>query len=438
VPAIDAPAPHNRFVRRIYANLGLLLTGKAAAGLISLAYMVIAAHALGPSRYGVLILVHGFVMTVGGIVEFPGWHAIVRYGAHCLESRDPERLVRLLRFATAVEACGGLLSIAAAALLAPILGPRLGWSPEAQAFALPYSFAVLASIRATPAGYLQLMRRFDLLGMHNIVAPVVRLGGACVAAMIGAGLTGFLIAWLAAALAEWLSLWMLGLWVASRELARHRLLGSPRGAIAENRGIVQFMVAANADLTFSEFAGRIAPLVVGAMLGPAAAGLYAIAQRATVIIQQPGQILGQAAYAELARAVAGGGSGSTIRRALLGCIAIALGTVLPLLAIISFFSDKIVVLLGGSGFENAASLLPWMAAARAILLIAPPTSAALMALGRPACSVFANIVTSIGTLPLLPPLILKFGLIGTGLHALLQAIAASALLSWFVWRESRR
>ena len=39
----------------------------------------------------------------------------------------------------------------AAAALAPILGPHLGWSPEVVAFALPYSLAVMAQMRRSTA-----------------------------------------------------------------------------------------------------------------------------------------------------------------------------------------------------------------------------------------------------------------------------------------------
>ena len=107
-------------VSRIYANLVRLLGGKAASAVLGLGYMVIATHALGPVDYGVLVLVHGFAMTVGGIVEFPGWHAIVRYGAQALAEDDHPRLMRLLRFAALVEGAGGVASIVAAARIEAI------------------------------------------------------------------------------------------------------------------------------------------------------------------------------------------------------------------------------------------------------------------------------------------------------------------------------
>ena len=134
----DSPPPRPAGpVRRIYGNLGRLVSGKAGAGLISLVYMLVAVRALGPHDYGVLVLVHTFAVTVGSIIEFPGWHAVVRYGAAALQADDRDRLVRLLRFTSLVEAVSGLCALLVAAILGPMLGARLGWSPTAVQFALP-------------------------------------------------------------------------------------------------------------------------------------------------------------------------------------------------------------------------------------------------------------------------------------------------------------
>ena len=227
-------------VARIYGNLGRLLGGKAGAGLISLAYLAIATRTLGPADYGVLVLVHAYAMTVGGLIEFPGWHAIVRYGSQAEAAGDRPRLARLIAFAGVVETLGGVAAVVVAALLAPILGPRLGWSPTAVSFALPYSFAVLASIRSTPAGWLQLRGRFDLLAAHSLVAPTIRLLGAIVAMLSHAGLKGFLATWLTAALAEWAIMWLLGLYVARGRLSRRDFAGGLKGVVHENPGVWRF------------------------------------------------------------------------------------------------------------------------------------------------------------------------------------------------------
>jgi Na+-driven multidrug efflux pump len=78
-----------------------------------------------------------------------------------------------------------------------------------------------------------------------------------------------------------------------------------------------------------------------------------------------------------------------------------------------------------------------LAAARAVLLIGPPVSAALVALGRPGLSVTANIGAALGLLPLLPLMLTYWSLEGAALHALLQAVVAAGLLVWCLRREAR-
>jgi hypothetical protein len=50
--------------------MGRLLSGKAAAGIISLGSIAIAARILGVEQYGVLNLVHGFATLMGGTIAF--------------------------------------------------------------------------------------------------------------------------------------------------------------------------------------------------------------------------------------------------------------------------------------------------------------------------------------------------------------------------------
>jgi O-antigen/teichoic acid export membrane protein len=432
----DASPPQSGIVRRIYKNLGLLLGGKAAAGLISLIYMVIAARVLGPEPYGVLVLVNYFAMLVGGIVAFPGWHAIVRYGVSLAAENRQDKLIRLLRFAAAIELTAGVVAVAVAAILAHVLGPRLGWSADAQALAIPYSFAVLATVRATPGGYLQILGRFDVLGLHNIVTPLMRLIGTLVVVALGLGLKGFLIAWLIAALVEGISLWIVGLYFARKHLPNTKIWGAFEDIRDEHDGLSRFMLTANMDIMLGDLAARLTPVIVGGVLGPAAAGLYSIAHRTTIVISQPAQVLGQAAYAELARLVAHGEQKTAVRKTLMRMVGIALVSALPIVLILAFFSKQITILIAGAAFAGAATVMVWLAVARVVAMIAPPTSSALIALGKPGFSVASNLIASLGLLPLLPLFNALWGLPGAGMFALMQAMLLAAMLSFFLWRAT--
>jgi len=177
--------------------------------------------------------------------------------------------------------------------------------------------------------------------------------------------------------------------------------------------------------------------VIGAVMGPVAVGFYSLAQRVTTVLAVPAQVLGQAAYAELARLVAAGGHGAPLRNALRKSMLIAFAAALPVVVLLFLFGRQIAVAIGGPAYAGAAGLLLWLTAARAILLIAPPASAALVALGRPSLSVAANMGAALVALPLLPLLLWRFGVIGAGWHALVQAAATSLLLLIFVRRASR-
>ncbi|HKY82365.1 MAG TPA: lipopolysaccharide biosynthesis protein, partial [Sphingobium sp.] len=315
-------------------------------------------------------------------------------------------------------------------------GPRLGWPPETVAFALPYSFAVLASVRAAPAGYLQLIGRFDLIGLHNMIQPLVRLTGATLALLLGWGLKGFLITWLIAALAEFGTLWAMGLICARRRLSQVLLHPERGSARADNPGIWRFLVATNVDMTLSELAGRIVPLMIGWILGPAMAGLFSIAQRATVVIAQPTRILGNTAYAELAQMVAGGAGGAPLRATLIRVAGIALAAAAPVVILVGLFPETILRLLAGPAFLAAAGVMLWLVVARAIAIIGPLCSSALSAMGHPALSMGANLFSSLVFLPVLPWLLHRWGLVGAGMQALGQAILASGLLAILVWWRS--
>ena len=152
----------------------------------------------------------------------------------------------------------------------------------------------------------------------------------------------------------------------------------------------------------------------------------------------PAQVLGTAAYAELARLVAAGGHGAPLRSALRQSLRIAIMASAPVVLILLLFGRQVAVALGGAAFAGAAGRLAWLTIARVILLAGPPASAALVALGRPALSVAANVISAAATLPLLFLLLRRLGVAGAGWHALVQAIVAAGLLLFFVRRESFR
>jgi O-antigen/teichoic acid export membrane protein len=425
-------------VRRIFGNLAWLAGGKATAGIISLGYLLIATRTLGPRDYGVLVLVHAYVLTINSVFTLQAWQAVVRFGFKPLHEGRKEPLVRLLRFTAVIEIAVGVLGFAVAATGAVFFGRQLGWSQQAIELAVPYSIAVLAAIRATPAGLLQLVSRFDLLGWHHAIQPATRMVGALTVYALDAGLSGFLIAWLVAEIVECAAMWAFGLMVARRELAGIRLRGPFADVRGEHDGLGRYILVAHGDAVFTSLAPRVVPLVIGGVLGPTAAGLYSIAQRAAVAIAELGQLLGRAAFTEFARLFTVAPSDEHLHPTLWRTVAVAAAAILPVIALIGLFAEPIAVFLGGAAFAAAAPLMVWFALARMTMVVATMTGTALVAAGRPGLSIAGNALALTLSLPVLPWLLGRWGIVTTGPHALAMAAFNAIVLALALRLATRR
>lgn len=432
----DDPIEARSGVRLVLANLGHLLGGKAAAGLISLVYLVLVTHRLGAADYGVLVLVNAYAVLIGSLLAFSGFHGVVRYGGIALEAGDRAGFARIVRFMAVVEIGCGAVGILVAAIVAPLIGPRLGWSPDTTRIATFYGLAVIATVRATPQGLLQIAGRFDLIGLHQAVSPVIRLVGALGVWLAGGGLIGFIAVWLVAAVAEGLAMWGFGL-VAWRRLVDGEPLRGPwRRAARDTDGLGRFILITNFDITVRELAPNLAPLTVGWLLGPAAAGLLALTQRATSLLAQPTVLLSQASYAVLASQVSRGES-AALRHTVWRSAGLALAVALPILLVLAILGDRLLIAFGGSSFGGGTMLLILVAAARTAGLASAPLAAGLTALGLPQRSMAVGLVTSLALYPLLPVMLWLGGADGAGWHALLQNLVAIVALAGMFHVDAR-
>lgn len=420
----------------IARNLGLLMSGKTVAGLISLVYIALSARMLGVTDYGVLNLVHGYATFMGALIAFSGFHPVVSFGTQALHEQDLGRLSRLLAFMALLEFGLALIAIIMTAALAYPIGLALGWSPDTIAFTPLYSLAILATVRATPWGLLQITGRFDLIAAHQAMMPLVRLMGTLLILATGGRLQAFLIVWLIASIAEGLSMWGIAWWVCRTRGIAITLPGyeTVSLAIAENPGILRFLTITNFDQTLREFAPKAIPLIIGWVSGAAAAGLYALAVRIGAVLTQPPQLLGQAAFSVIQKQVAAGEI-DRARRTIDRAARLVLLAGAAVAALMSIGARQIIALVAGPDFLAGAMLLVLILAARAVAAATPLWSTALTSLGRPGSSLQINLASNLLTLPLLPLLLGMAGTEGAGYHALIQAVCFASML-WFATRQA--
>ncbi|WP_411289329.1 lipopolysaccharide biosynthesis protein [Phenylobacterium sp.] len=417
-------AAERSLLSRVLANAGVLLSGKAANAVLSLAYIAVAARALGVREVGVLILINAFAQLIGEVVKFNAWQTVLHYGAAPVAEGDRPRFQQVMRFTLFLDAVSGLVGVTLAVACALAFGPRLGWTPADSPAAALYGLTILVMAPSTAIGLLRLFDRFDLIAAQAPVSSVVRLAGSGAALLAGASLTGFLAAWALGTVVAFVYLAV----AAVRETRRRGLLAGFRWRgpmVAGLPGAWRFAWATNLASSLDAAFTHAITLMVGALMGPAPAALWRIGRQVADALAKPARLLIPALYPELARLHVTEGEGAMRRLALqVGLIGGGVGVLL--LVITALFGRPLLSLVMGEAFAAAGTVMTWQVAAAVIGILALPMEPLLVSLGRPGDVVKVRLAVAVILLAALPAAVSAWGLTGAG-ASLVAAMAALAL-----------
>ena len=367
------------------------MSGKALGGVLSLAYLAIAARSLGPTEMGFLVLAHAYATVVAGLARFQSWQAVIRFGAPMIQRGDRPAFRSLLRYTVRLDLLSALFSCAAALLFVGPVAREMQWPPEAMPWVYAYCITVPFLIAATPTGVLRLFDRFRMLGWQLSILPVVRFVGAIVLWAIDSGLSGFLMVWILSALLDGGSLWILG-W---RELQKRDLVPAWRrdGATPPDRDWLPFMIKTNLSAAVDLARTNLPVLIVGAMLGSAASGFLQLAANASNLIAHPATMLYHATFPELSRISAAGNEKRmrkvALRSTLTGILAAA-----PIVLLFALLREPLARMLGGPEFLPAASLIALMALAQMVRIASVVLEAAVVSAGGAGYVLFGQSVSA--------------------------------------------
>ena len=424
------------FLARIFRNAGALLGGKAVAGVLSLGTLAVTARGLGPELFGTLILIHSYIKLVGGLTKFQSWQAVIHYGAASLEAKRVEDLRGLIKFTTALDLASALIGMAIAMGLAGLAGGWLGWGEETTSLVMLYSLLIAVTIKATPIGVLRLFDRFKLIALQSPLSPAVGLIGVGLAYAWDGGLSAYLAAWFAAGLVESAALVILG-W---RELARQNLLRglnfSLRGLVDPHPGLWRFVWATNIFTSLSAASSHLVTLVLGWLLGPAAAGLFKIAHQFASVLVVPAAALRRTIYPEFAK-LAAKGEPRDLRKPMLRAGLISGSVAVIVVLVIAAIGEPLIRLIVGEAYAAAAELLILLAAGSAVLLYGFALEPVFFALGRPGIMLRLGVITAALNLVLIFLLVAQYGLIGAGVAALASTVVYVGLATMIALDKTR-
>jgi|KBSSwiStaDraftv2_1062776.scaffolds.fasta_scaffold09979_5 O-antigen/teichoic acid export membrane protein len=406
-------APRVRpILNQVLANAGVLLGGRTANALISLAYMAVAARALGVDQVGVLILINAFAQLVGEVVKFNSWQTVLRFGAAPLADGRREQLQQVIRFTMFLDFASGLVGVTVAAAVAYFAGQRLGWGAEHAPAAALYCLTAAMLTPATATGILRLFNRFDVLAAQAPIGSAVRLVGGGAALVLGVSLNAFLLIWALGTIAAFAYVTAASV----GELRRRGLMSGfkVRGPLTAGLpGAWRFAWATNFSSGVDTAFTHVITLVVGGVVGPGPAALWRIGRQVADAMAKPAKLLVPALYPELARLHVTHGEHAMRRLALqVGLLGGGVGTLLLLVAAIA--GRPLLGFILGESFEAGAGVMTWQVAAAVIGIWALPLEPMLVSLGRPGDVLKVRLVVCVALLAVLVPVTRAFGLAGAG------------------------
>ena len=378
----DDPKPGRSLRSRLSRNLGWTFGSQLFISVAAVATLFITARALGPAGLGILALVESFVRIVDLILRLEPWQAVIRYAIQAQHRGDTDAFLRLIKLSVLIDAAGGLLSGSVCIILGFYTATWIGLPADTgPIYIAVFAIGLFISFRPTATAVLRIYDRFDVLARIDMASSVLRFLLSLLAWQLGLGIWAFLIIMLIQSLLDGTLCFIF----AMREMRRrgHENLLSAHGlaALRENPGILRFMWNSNFNVILRQSANRFDVLVLGAMMSPAAVGVYQLGKRVMNRLTKLAGPLRQTIYPELARLWDKGKIHQFNRLVLIFSGSILL---LQLVIAVPFMlhMERVIAILFGPAFAGAGPVMNILLISAIIFASGVALNPALLAMGK--------------------------------------------------------
>ncbi len=423
-------------LRRATKNFGKLLRGRSVAAVLELLTVVVLARSLSPAYFGNIVLVQTYVLVVRELFNCKVFEAIIRFGVPMIEANEKNSFKQLLRLTLSIDVLSAATATAVAIVAAPLTARVLGWDDDLASIAILYSSVLLIFGFGTAKGVLRLFDRYDILGIHLIVGPALRLIGALLVMLWDPTVFLFVVALTLATAASNVYLNVRGWSEMRRQVGRLTLKKfSLKGWREEFQGLGNFIAVVYWQANVDMLPKQLSILLAGMFLGPQGAGLLRLASEITKVLSKPGELLQQVLFPDLVRMWNRGAAvfGAIIQRAILICALCGLVFV----AVSIFGGSLLLTNTLGKDYAQAAPLLSLLMLATTFELLATVLRSAGYAMGYEGKILRLHLISSVLYLLTFVVLTPYAGLIGPGLAACIASLVP-LVGTWLLIRNQFR
>lgn len=286
-------------LQRIARNFGLLLSGQAAVTVLAFVALGLNTRALGIEDLGRLFLVQAACELTSKVVAFQNWQTFIKLGAE--DGTGSADTMGLWVFGVALDFLAGAIAAVIIAFIFAFFPGLVGLDPETASWGLIYAASLLVSGTGTCIGTLRLYGRFGQVVAVNTLQALLLLASAAVLYHLSAPLTAYFVAIPVITAFCSVLLILLGLRRILQQIPGSRHYWP---SAVERRTFLSFAFGVSASATLNAFRQRGEVLLVGVILGPAAAALFGVTYRLAALITRFAQSARISVYPEFSKMVA--------------------------------------------------------------------------------------------------------------------------------------
>jgi O-antigen/teichoic acid export membrane protein len=416
-----------RGVRAAGRNLGWLLAGRGTDAVLSLLYLGMATRTLGLTDFGRFTLILGASQSLITFIAFPTWQFVIQYGAKHVLAKDDAALGRLLRGCALLDLASAVLGTILSVVILAAFAGRLGIDARLTGYVLAFAIVQLLSLRSTPLGMLRLRDQYARATWAGSVTPVVRVIGAVAAVFFMPTMVGFLLSWAAAEVCTAVAMWYLAGYCGDLKLM-WRAPARQGAFLAENPRFARVAISTNASVSLRLTTNQVPLLMIGAYVGPAAAGAFRLAYQLGMGLFKLAPMLTRAAFPELVRAVRTSHV-DQLNRLLRGILFASTAVSLVILLIAAVVGRPLLTLVGGHDYASAYPVLLWIAAAGCLDLATVGFEPVMIALHRAGTVFVIQALTTIVLLLAMVMLTPVYGAVGAAIALFLGGLVTETLLA---------
>ncbi|MDF1833360.1 MAG: lipopolysaccharide biosynthesis protein [Alteraurantiacibacter sp. bin_em_oilr2.035] len=421
-----------------WASILHLMTGNSANSALMLLATIIAARALAPENYGVMVLVLAIGRVCERLVRFESWQPLVRFVAEEEErGADPDRIASLYRFGLLLDISSALAAALLAIGSAYLLSGLFGIAESQRWLILIYACAVAVNIRGMPSAVLRLAGRFKSLAYIQLFANTSRLALAVACYFADAGLMAFIIVWTVAQMFDSILFTCYGLWVLHKAGTPSPLLASSRGLTARFPGFLKFAFSTNLSSMLRTMTHEADTLLVGTFAGPAMAGLYHLAKRIAKLALQISDLVQTVAYPDLSR-MWSNDNVSEFKKMVLALQILLLGVGVAVFLSLLLLAKPAIMFFFGAEYTGIYPLLLGQVIAVAFMMHASPSRAAMLAMNEPGYVLMVACISSLAFFGVAFAAMPHIGALGAVAAHITFAALTALFLDVAFWRRLAR